>query len=150
MTSMPASRSARAITFAPRSCPSSPGLAMMTRSFLKSKSSNPEILKSSNYGHFLVLAPYVPQRIAHLAERRVSADRLEDRRHRIGAIPGAGAQRIERTRDAAGIARLLDLIDLLELALRRRLVDIENLDRGVIVLDVLVHADDDLFLALDG
>src|SRR5437660_6979597 len=31
MTSMPASRSARAITLAPRSCPSSPGLATRTR-----------------------------------------------------------------------------------------------------------------------
>src|SRR6266542_869134 len=31
MTSMPASRSARAMTFAPRSCPSRPGLAMRTR-----------------------------------------------------------------------------------------------------------------------
>ena len=31
MTSMPASRSARAITFAPRSCPSRPGFAMTTR-----------------------------------------------------------------------------------------------------------------------
>src|SRR5690348_11639339 len=33
MTSMPASRSARAITFAPRSCPSSPGFATSTRIF---------------------------------------------------------------------------------------------------------------------
>ena len=33
MTSMPASRSARAITLAPRSCPSSPGLAMTTLIF---------------------------------------------------------------------------------------------------------------------
>src|ERR1044071_7511912 len=33
MTSMPASRSARAMTFAPRSWPSRPGLAMSTRSF---------------------------------------------------------------------------------------------------------------------
>src|SRR5437762_3432843 len=33
MTSMPASRSARAITLAPRSCPSSPGLATSTRIF---------------------------------------------------------------------------------------------------------------------
>src|ERR1044071_5300225 len=31
MTSIPASRSARAITLAPRSCPSSPGLATTTR-----------------------------------------------------------------------------------------------------------------------
>src|SRR3954447_9458072 len=31
MTSMPASRSARAMIFAPRSCPSSPGLATTTR-----------------------------------------------------------------------------------------------------------------------
>src|SRR5579859_8284923 len=34
MTSMPASRKARAMTFAPRSCPSSPGLATRTRIFL--------------------------------------------------------------------------------------------------------------------
>src|SRR5262249_7688913 len=33
MTSMPASRRARAITLAPRSCPSSPGLATRTRIF---------------------------------------------------------------------------------------------------------------------
>src|ERR671914_484727 len=33
MTSMPASRSARAMIFAPRSCPSSPGLATTTRIF---------------------------------------------------------------------------------------------------------------------
>src|SRR5262252_1246396 len=33
MTSMPASRSARAMIFAPRSCPSRPGLAMTTRIF---------------------------------------------------------------------------------------------------------------------
>src|SRR6266496_4152711 len=33
MTSIPASRNARAITFAPRSCPSRPGLATSTRIF---------------------------------------------------------------------------------------------------------------------
>src|SRR4051795_280542 len=33
MTSIPASRSARAMIFAPRSCPSSPGLATTTRIF---------------------------------------------------------------------------------------------------------------------
>src|SRR4051795_10613827 len=34
MTSMPASRNARAMIFAPRSCPSRPGLATTTRIFL--------------------------------------------------------------------------------------------------------------------
>src|SRR5215213_4900649 len=34
MTSIPASRNARAMIFAPRSCPSSPGLATTTRIFL--------------------------------------------------------------------------------------------------------------------
>ena len=34
MTSMPASRSARAMIFAPRSCPSKPGFATTTRIFL--------------------------------------------------------------------------------------------------------------------
>jgi hypothetical protein len=35
MTSIPASRSARAMTLAPRSCPSRPGFAMTTRHFRK-------------------------------------------------------------------------------------------------------------------
>ncbi len=34
MTSMPASRSARAMIFAPRSCPSRPGFAITTLIFL--------------------------------------------------------------------------------------------------------------------
>src|SRR5712691_13333086 len=34
MTSMPASRNARAMIFAPRSCPSRPGFAITTRIFL--------------------------------------------------------------------------------------------------------------------
>src|SRR2546421_1341140 len=37
MTSIPASRKARAIIFAPRSCPSSPGFATTTRIFLSSE-----------------------------------------------------------------------------------------------------------------
>src|SRR6266550_7626632 len=40
MTSNPASRSARATTFAPRSCPSRPGLATMIRSFSAGTSAN--------------------------------------------------------------------------------------------------------------
>src|SRR5512146_2720619 len=56
MTSMPASRSARAITFAPRSWPSSPGLATNTRIFFSpvmlvkddiSLPAKPHLLRSS-------------------------------------------------------------------------------------------------------
>src|SRR6266516_7519708 len=39
MTSMPASRSARAMIFAPRSCPSRPGLATTTRIFRATRGS---------------------------------------------------------------------------------------------------------------
>ena len=43
MTSIPASRSARAMIFAPRSCPSRPGFAMTTRILLAIATNLPEI-----------------------------------------------------------------------------------------------------------
>src|SRR6185295_8897058 len=98
MTSMPASRRARAMTFAPRSCPSSPGLAITTLilriSFSgfgicripnppnprESQIPNPESL---NNGHFLVLAPHFAERVAHLTDRRVGAHGVENREHHV-------------------------------------------------------------------
>src|SRR5262249_21243137 len=95
---MPASRSARAMTLAPRSCPSRPGLAITTRSLrtslrvqfrsphsllltLQSAIRNPQ----SNDWHLFVFAPDLAQRIAHLADGRVRADGVEDRRHQVPA-----------------------------------------------------------------
>src|SRR6266568_9598387 len=55
MTSKPASRNARATTFAPRSCPSSPGLPTKTRSFLSAMCVSFALINQKNniIGHFL-------------------------------------------------------------------------------------------------
>src|SRR5690349_17716129 len=105
MTSMPASRKARAITLAPRSWPSRPGFAINTRSFRPTPPTpSPQSL---NDRYFLVLAPHLPQRVAHLAHRRVGADRIDDRRHDVLARPRRVAQPVERTLDEIAVARLL-------------------------------------------
>ena len=48
------------------------------------------------------------------------------------------------------VARLPQRLELRELRVRRRLVDVEDLDRRLVLLHEVVDADDDLFLALDG
>src|SRR5207245_1193184 len=74
MTSMPASRSARAITLAPRSCPSRPGLATSTRIGL---------FIWSDRARFLIGAEHIPQSVTDLTQRRVGADSIQDVRHRV-------------------------------------------------------------------
>src|SRR5687768_6549971 len=104
---MPASRSARAMTFAPRSWPSSPGLAITTRIFWLIRSTTHQITRSSDDRHFLVFSPYFAERIAHFADRGIGAHAIEQQRHGVGGAPGAGLQRFERAADAIGIARAL-------------------------------------------
>src|ERR1700683_2410700 len=57
MTSMPASRNARAMTLAPRSCPSSPGLATRTR-----------ILKSTIGIHLITVSGTESRQRCHLQD----------------------------------------------------------------------------------
>src|SRR6516225_2761432 len=90
MTSMPASRSALAMTFAPRSWPSRPGLAMSTRIFfsgipesLEAFSSVLEILSASRDGGFFVGAEDGSHRVADLAKRSVRFHRAVDVRHQV-------------------------------------------------------------------
>ena len=49
---------------------------------------------SSDYRNLLVLAPHVPQRVAHLADRGIGAHRVDEQRHRVvvarAALPSAG------------------------------------------------------------
>src|SRR4051812_41282645 len=97
MTSMPASRSARAITLAPRSWPSRPGLAMTTRIFC--------ILDE---GDFFVLSPDLAQRVAHLANGGVGADAVEERGHRVALPARRLFQRVERAAYFLVVARLLE------------------------------------------
>src|SRR5919109_992029 len=92
MTSMPASRSARAMIFAPRSCPSSPGLATTTRILRSAMSRDSRaLLDPQRHRHVgLVDRAHDPVRApaAHLApeapralERRLEADRAAADEH---------------------------------------------------------------------
>src|SRR3972149_3390300 len=76
MTSIPASRRARAMTFAPRSWPSSPGFAMSTRILFA-------MVVTSVEQRFLPHAEDLPHHAANLAEGRLGSDCVENERHRI-------------------------------------------------------------------
>src|SRR5579884_198852 len=101
MTSMPASRSARAMILAPRSCPSRPGFATTTRIFPATARSvtegpkshvrcqTPDVAASSRAsedGGLTPRAPHFAQRVAHLAHRHVGARGLHDRLHQVPAV----------------------------------------------------------------
>src|SRR5215218_4071599 len=101
MTSIPASRRARAMTFAPRSWPSSPGFATSTRIFLSL------MLE----GGLLVEAVNVAQRVADFAERGVGADGLDGRGHRVVGVARGPLQFFERVRDRAAVASRLRLFE---------------------------------------
>src|SRR5580693_6731849 len=128
MTSMPASRSARAMTLAPRSWPSSPGFAITTRSFLKRspQPTYPPAPPALNDRHFFVLAPHAAERVAHLPHRRIGADGIENARHQVLRRARRRCERVERPRDGRAIARRPQALQLRELLLRRRLVDVQN------------------------
>src|SRR5690606_39377896 len=89
MTSMPASRSARAMTFAPRSCPSRPGLATKTR-ILRWETAAVGNDATSYWTGFsrrlqnldlIVFAKYGPQLVHDLALCCVGPHSLQDVRH---------------------------------------------------------------------
>src|SRR4030095_13225460 len=117
---MPASRSARAMTLAPRSCPSSPGLAIRTRilgaveSMALPQPQRYEEHKGrhegawSEHGGFFIFPPDLAQRVAHLAERGVRAGGLEDRVHQVARAAGGLLQRAQRRRDPLLVARRLE------------------------------------------
>src|SRR4051794_28006849 len=75
---MPASRSARATTFAPRSWPSRPGFAITTLIGV----SCIRLLSSEN-ARRRVLAPYLTQHVADLPHARPRANSLLDERHEV-------------------------------------------------------------------
>src|SRR3954470_7780058 len=142
MTSMPASRSARAMTLAPRSWPSRPGFAMTTLIFCMS-----DLVPPSDQGNFLVLAPHLAQRVAHLADGRVSADAVHQRIHGVPAAARRLAERRQRSLHAIVVTRLAQLIEPRHLPIGGALVDIQDRQRRLVALHEVVDADDD-FVAL--
>src|SRR5690348_7353018 len=127
---MPASRRARAITLAPRSWPSSPGLATSTRI-------GGRMLEMRR---LLVSPEHVAERIADLAERRVGPDRVEDVRHRVLGALGGAAERVERARHSRIIAPGAERGQFLFLVFARGFVYLEQFD-GLVLRLKAIHSD---------
>src|SRR4030042_6293049 len=87
MTSMPASRSARQMTLAPRSWPSRPGLAIRTLIFLSGMSSSFTRPGSKCY-RLLVFPVDIFQGIHDLSQGGVGLDALQEIGHEVTVIPG--------------------------------------------------------------
>src|SRR5487761_646685 len=125
MTSMPASRSARAIIFAPRSCPSSPGFAISTRIVLSAI--RLERISLSD-GNFFVDAEDVAKGIADFAESGVGFDGFVDVRHQIFVAFGGFAQRFQAALDFRARTVRAEFAEALGLAMRDRFVDEQRVD----------------------
>src|SRR5260370_41970135 len=119
MTSMPASRNARAITLAPRSCPSSPGLATNTRIGL---------FIQSDRARFPIGAEHIPQSVTDFTERCVSADSVQNIRHRVRRTLGRSPQGVERPGNLRPIPLRPQRRQFTYLALMRCLIDLKDLD----------------------
>src|SRR6059058_2184402 len=81
MTSIPASRSARAMIFAPRSCPSRPGFATTTRIFFSEEAATGP--RSLERGRFPVRAEHLLKRLHHLSLGGIRSGRLEQVGHQV-------------------------------------------------------------------
>src|SRR5215208_4651605 len=115
---MPASRRARAITFAPRSWPSSPGLATSTRIGCC-------ILQVCR---LLVHAEDIAQRVADFTQGGVGPYGIEQERHRVVGPLGGAAESVERRLHAAIIAPCPQRRQFFLLPARGGLVDLQHFD----------------------
>src|SRR5689334_6420372 len=101
MTSKPASRRARATSLAPRSWPSSPGLATSTRTGIERC-----LLED---GRLLEFAPLLFEHVDHLPNRAVSLRACDEPRHQIVVVaPGRGRKLRQGPRNISGRTGSLD------------------------------------------
>src|SRR5487761_72520 len=115
MTSMPASRSARAIIFAPRSWPSSPGFAISTRIVLSAI--RLERISLSD-GDFFVDAEDVAEGVANFAQSGVGFHGFVDVRPQIFVAFGGFAERFEAALNFSARAVRAEFAQALGLAMR--------------------------------
>src|SRR5271167_3016736 len=132
MTSMPASRRARAIIFAPRSWPSRPGLAISTRIFFSGIcvgefSSIP--MGKSGDGDFFVGAEDFAEGVADFAYGGVGFYGVEEEGHQVVFAFGGFAERVEATVDFGFGAIGAQLREALGLSMGDAFVDLENVQR---------------------
>src|SRR5215475_1962101 len=145
MTSIPASRSARAMTFAPRSWPSSPGLAMRTRIFFIGGATNSAF--SSNCDLF-VGAKSVAHGVADFAEGGVGFDCVVDEGHQIIFAFGRGAKRGEAACDFVARTLGAKFLQSLGLTMREGFVNLQNLE-WFFFGNKRVHADHEFFFVVE-
>src|ERR1700676_5117069 len=139
MNSMPASRSARAIIFAPRSCPSSPGLAIKTRIFLSGIFNN---RPASGDGDFFVGAEDGAHGVAEFAESGITFHGVEEVRHEVFLAFRGLAKRIEAALDFVVGALGAELGEAFGLAMRHRVVNLQSIERLLLGHEI-VHAHHD-------
>src|SRR5215470_4947942 len=172
MTSMPASRRARAMTLAPRSWPSRPGLAMSTRIFfsgipqrpLEASSSVIENPAASSYGGFFVGAEDGSHGVADLTKRGVCLHRLVDVRHQVfmAELPVGRSRGVSRLcvcarRLPKGQQRAVDgglravctkFSEAIRLAMSNGLINLQNLER-LLGGDKIVYSDHDFLFFVE-
>src|SRR6516162_389348 len=102
MTSTPASRSARAMILAPRSCPSRPGLAIRMRS-------RRSATRASDPCRIAVHAEHVAEDVRDLAHGALRLYGGDHRRHQVGALRGGGVDVGEAVLHRTGGPRALAL-----------------------------------------
>src|SRR3990170_1164348 len=161
MTSYPASRSARAMIFAPRSWPSSPGFPTRTRTFRSFFPGFPLDLPISRalamsfppcclliHRRVGIRSHRLPEGVADFAERDVLPHRVEDDRHQVGPGEGCVLQRVDagsRPFRVSFPAHFPGAGDLLPFDL---LVDLQYRNGKLLVVRVAVHSHDLLVLPL--
>src|SRR5947209_8649106 len=141
-TSMPASRSARATTFTPRSWPSSPALAMRMR-IRGSFTAFP-----SHEGWLAVAAEHALHAVGNLLDRGVGSDRVEDLRHHVLASGRSFTKQRKRPLHAPGIAFRPELFQTGNLTPLYPRIDFQDGDIDRRLADELVDAHHDLLLPL--
>src|SRR5712692_694355 len=134
MTSIPASRSARAMIFAPRSWPSSPGLAIKTRIFFSGISVETRSFPlqrgiTLSDSHFFVSAENLAHGVANFAERGVGLHGIVNERHEIIFAFGGFAQRGQAPRNFLLRSLCAQFAQPLRLPVRDRLIDLQNFQR---------------------
>src|SRR5215470_11156289 len=103
MTSKPASRSAAATTLAPRSWPSRPGLATITRNFLTLAC----FIGLPVDRRFAPFSELGLEGFDHLSQRHAPFHPVEQGRHEIGSILGGGPNRLQGAADGTVVSGLL-------------------------------------------
>src|SRR3989442_3813649 len=145
MPSIPASLRTRAMNLAPRSCPSSPGLAMRTRM----RRPGPGRAVMLHHHVLAVLAEDDAQLVADLAEGRLPVDGIDDQGHEVVAGGGGAAEPGERRAHVLLVAPGAEAAQSLHLLALERRVDAQDGDRRTGVVAVPVDTDHDALARVD-